>query len=231
MGVIFFSKCYRIIVMTKVFGNQGLAAFDLAEIDKTNYFEYKFTDLARYNTEYLTTVTDHFLKKIKKQEISPFVGICMGEIVSNAIKAILKRAHFILNKLDINNPDEYQIGMKTFHDEGLGLLKNKQTAAEIRQMNYYVKIQFSVSKNQFKIVTINNCVITPEEKIRIKEKMKLSEHDQADNFFADSVDLSEGSGLGIVMIKKLMAQMGLDSECFAIDTNETETLTTLSIPF
>lgn len=218
-------------VMSMVFGNQELAALDLAEIEKSNYFEYKLTDLARYNTEYLTSVTDIFLKKIKKQEISPFVGICMGEIVSNAIKAILKRAHFILNKLDITNPDEYKIGMKTFHDEGLGLLKNKQTAAEIRKMNYYVKIEFSVSKNQFKIVTINNCLITPEEKIRIQEKMKLSEHDQTDNFFAESVDLSEGSGLGIVMIKKLMAQMGLGSECFSIDTNETETLTSLCIPF
>ena len=142
--------------MTKVFGNQELAAFDLAEIEKSNFFEYKFTDLARYNTEYLTSVTDIFLKKIKKQEISPFVGICMGEIVSNAIKAILKRAHFIINKLDINNPNEYQLGMKTFHDEGLGLLKNKQTAAQIRQMNYYVKIQFSVSKNLFKI---RNCIV------------------------------------------------------------------------
>ena len=48
----------------------------------------------------------------------------MGEIVSNSIKANLKRAHFILNNLDINNPKDYEIGMQTFHDEGLCLLKN-----------------------------------------------------------------------------------------------------------
>ncbi len=217
--------------MTAIFGNQGFAAFDLAEIENSNFFEYKLTDLARYNTEYLTTITDVFLKKIKKQEISPFVGICMGEIVSNAIKAILKRAHFILNKLDINNPNDYEIGMKTFHDEGLGLLKNKQSAAEIRKMEFYVKIQFSVTKTDFKIITINNCVITPQERERILQKMKLSEHDEADSFFAESVDLSEGSGLGIVMIKKLMNQMGLTPDCFQINTNLTETLTELRIPY
>lgn len=217
--------------MVTFFGNHGISPSDITEIEKTNYYEYKFTDLARYNTEYLTSVTDIFLKKIKKSEISPFVGICMGEIVSNAIKAILKRAHFALNKLDINNPEDYKIGMKNFHDEGLGLLKDKQSAAEIRKMNFYVKITFEISKGKFKIVTINNCVITPEEKERIQQKMKLSEHDEANNFFAESVDLSEGSGLGIVMIKKLMIQMELPSDCFAISTNQTETLTELCIPY
>ncbi len=196
----------------------------------TDFYEYKVSDLSTYNTEYLTSIINRYLKQIHKEEISPFVGICMGEIVSNSIKANLKRAHFILNNLDINNPNEYKIGMQNFHDEGLCLLKNKETAKKIKKMNYYVKVDFYLSDNQFKIVTINNCAITPEEQERIYAKLRLAEENEADDSFAESVDMTEGSGLGILMIQRLMSQMGLPQDCFSIFAKNNETFTELCIP-
>lgn len=205
-------------------------AKDSIESGNSIFFEYKFTDPSKYNTEYLTSIINQYLKLIHKEEISPFVGICMGEIVSNSIKANLKRAHFLLNNLDIYNAKDYELGMKNFHDEGLCLLKNKTTARKIKKMHYYVKIDFYLTDNQFRIVTINNCAITPEERARIYSKLKLAEQNESDGLFSESVDTTEGSGLGIIMIQKLMNQMGLSRDCFSISATENETVTELCIP-
>ena len=200
------------------------------ELAKLKFYEYKFTDPSKYNTEYLTSIINQYLKMIHKEDISPFVGICMGEIVSNSIKANLKRAHFILNNLDIHNSKDYENGMKNFHDEGLCLLKDKQTARKIKKMNYYVKIDFYLAEDQVRIVTINNCAITPEERERIYAKLRLAEEDKLEDSFADSVDTTEGSGLGIIMIQRLMNQMGLSRDCFSISATANETVTELRIP-
>ena len=120
--------------------------------------------------------------------------------------------------------------MKNFHDEGLCLLKDKQTARKIKKMNYYVKIDFYLAEDQVRIVTINNCAITPEERERIYAKLRLAEEDKLEDSFADSVDTTEGSGLGIIMIQRLMNQMGLSRDCFSISATANETVTELRIP-
>ncbi len=217
--------------MEKLVKRQKKSSINLENIKFGDFYEYKFTDPASYNTEFLTAIINQYLMKISKDEISPFVGICMGEIVSNSIKANLKRAHFILNNLDINNSKDYEEGMKTFHDEGLCLLKNKSTARKIKKMNYYVKISFYLTENQFRIVTSNNCVITSAEQERIFEKLRIAEQSEADDCFALSVDTTEGSGLGIIMIQRLMKQMGLSHDCFSILATEDETITELRIPY
>ncbi|MCR4579712.1 MAG: hypothetical protein K5681_05125 [Treponema sp.] len=203
---------------------------EIVEPGNKDFYEYKLTDPSKYNTEDLTSIIDCYLKKINKEDISPFVGICMGEIVSNSIKANLKRVHFILNNLDINNPKEYELGMQNFHNEGLCMLNDKETVKKIRKMDYYVKVDFYLSDNCFFIVTINNCAITPEEQQRIYAKMKMAEESQGENLFTDVVDTTEGSGLGILMIQRLLNQMGLSSDCFSITARENETVTELCIP-
>ena len=70
----------------KVFTKKSKALQDFNNLD---YYEYSFSDPSKYNTEKLTSIIDVFLKKINREDISPFVGICMGEIVSNSIKANL----------------------------------------------------------------------------------------------------------------------------------------------
>ncbi len=215
--------------MKKLLKNFKSSSQDLRDIEKLNQYEYTFSDPSKYNTEILTSIINSFLNKIDKEDISPFVGICMGEIVSNSIKANLKRAHFILNNLDINNPEEYQIGMQNFHDEGLCLLKDKATAKKISKMNLYVKVLLSIDNNQLKIVTINNSTITPEEQERIYAKLKISEDTESEDLFPESVDTTEGSGLGIIMIQRLMSQMGLSRDCFSIYAKDNETFTELVI--
>ncbi len=216
--------------MKKLDKQHDSTSLDNVESDNQYYYEYKFTDPSKYSTEEISSIINRYLREINKEEISTFVDICMGEIVSNSIKANLKRAHFILNGLNINNPKEYKIGMQNFHDEGLCMINDKETIKTIRRMNYYVKIDFYLSDNQFKIVTINNCGITPEEQERIYEKLRMGESSKADNGFAEVVDTTEGSGLGILMIIRLLNQMGLSRDCFSISTIENETITELSIP-
>jgi putative nucleotidyltransferase with HDIG domain len=49
--------------------------------------------------------------------------------------------------------------------------------------------------------------------------------------FATVLDSSEGAGLGIVILVLMMKKIGLSEDCFAIDSEEGETVATLTIPF
>ena len=45
----------------------------------------------------------------------------------------------------------------------------------------------------------------------------------------NSIDMTEGAGLGIIMIKKIMKQISRAEDCFSIRASETETITELKI--
>ena len=45
----------------------------------------------------------------------------------------------------------------------------------------------------------------------------------------NSIDQTEGAGLGIIMIKKILSQISSAPDCFAISATETETITELKI--
>ena len=44
-----------------------------------------------------------------------------------------------------------------------------------------------------------------------------------------SIDTTEGAGLGIIMIKKILSQISCATNCFSIKATDTETITELKI--
>ncbi len=179
--------------------------------------------------EYLKNIIIEYLKQLGKETSFSLVCLCMEEIISNSVKANVKRAYFIANHLDINKHDDYEIGMKNFREAGIGLYKEKSFIKNLQELGFYVNISFYIANNIFYITTRNNSVISQEEIARIEKKLKLSENKTPEDIFMNSIDTTEGAGLGIIMIKKIMNQVSTLPDCFSISATDTETVTELKI--
>ena len=75
----------------------------------------------------------------------------------------------------------------------------------------------------------NNSVISKEELERIEKKLKASENQSPEEIFMKSIDTTEGAGLGIIMITKILRQLSTAKDCFNIRATDTETITELKI--
>ena len=76
--------------------------------------------------EYIKCIIKEYLKQIGKEKFYNLVCLCMEEIISNSVKANVKRAYFVENNLDINNHNDYEIGMKNFREHGIANCKDRE---------------------------------------------------------------------------------------------------------
>lgn len=192
-------------------------------------YEYVLQNPSPESRDFLKNVVLEYLKSINLEKYYNLLCLCIEEIISNSVKANIKRAYFISNNLDINNHDDYEKGMQTFKEEGIGNVKDISFIKKINEMGLYVKITFKIVDKCFYITARNNSVISAEEIDRINKKLKLSENQTPEDIFMNSIDQTEGAGLGIIMIKKIMSQISTAKECFSIKASDIETITELKI--
>lgn len=181
------------------------------------------------NRDFLKEIIYQYLKHIKLEKFYNLLCLCMEEIISNSVKANIKRAYFITNNLDINNHDDYVKGMKDFKENGISNMKDPALVSKINNLGLYVKITFKICDNCLYITARNNSVISKEEIDRINKKLKLSENMSSEDIFMNSIDQTEGAGLGIIMIKKILSQISNSKDCFSIHATDSETITELVI--
>ena len=192
-------------------------------------YEYTLRAPTVEGRDFLKEIIQTYLREINKEKSYNLLCLCMEEIISNSIKANIKRAYFFSNDLDINNHSDYEKGMKHFKEEGIGNLKAPSFVEHINKMGLYVKICFALHNNSLIITTRNNSVISKEEIARINKKLKASENQTPEQIFMTSIDITEGAGLGIIMIKKILSQISSAEDCFSISATATETVTELKI--
>ena len=198
-------------------------------ISNSKPFEYTLRAPDAKGRDFLKNIVLSYLKAVNKEKSHNLICLCMEEIISNSVKANIKRAYFISNNLDINNHDDYEKGMKHFKENGVGNIKDSAFVDNINKLGLYVKISFEIKNNFLCIITRNNSVISSEEIERINKKLKLSENQTPEDIFMNSIDQTEGAGLGIIMIKKIMSQVSPVEDCFSIYATDTETVTELKI--
>ena len=186
------------------------------------------TDSSR---DFIQTALELYLKTINRENIHNILCLCMEEIISNSVKANIKRAWFLHNNLDINDHAHYKKGMEDFREMGLSKVKKMEFIKTTKNLGFYVRVRFEIKDNIFTITTRNNSVISPEELERINNKLKLSEKQTSEELFMNSVDTTEGCGLGIIMITKIMKQVSSLKDCFSIYADNTDTITVLKIDF
>ena len=201
----------------------------LACISQCIPYEYTLTHPGAESREFIKMITNEYLRQIKLEKYGNLLGLCMEEIISNSVKANIKRAYFLINNLDINNHDDYESGMKNFKECGLKNIKDSSFVEKINKLGLYVKLTFNIEDNCLYITAKNNSVISKEEIERINKKLTLSENKTPEDIFMNSIDLTEGAGLGIIMIKKILSQISSTDECFKIRATDTETITELKI--
>ncbi len=68
---------------------------------------------------YIADVLACFLAELSQERLKDYLGYCINELTTNAKKANTKRVYFVEKKLDINNPIDYEMGMRTFKEDTL----------------------------------------------------------------------------------------------------------------
>jgi putative nucleotidyltransferase with HDIG domain len=179
---------------------------------------------------YLDKVLENFLVELGQAKLKEPLSYCLRELAVNAKKANTKRVYFLEKKLDLGKDQDYELGMKTFKQEtfdNLPYYLQKQ-----KEMGLYIKIVFQTKGKMLNIMVRNNVEITRKEQIRVFDRLARSRaFSSLEEAFATVLDSSEGAGLGIVILVLMMKKIGLDEDCFSIDTDDGETVATITVPF
>ena len=213
-----------------VYTSENLDLTRVAEcISNKTPFEYTLTGPSAGSREFIKDVAMEYLRTIGKEKCYNLLCLCIEEVISNSVKANIKRAYFLINNLDITNPQDYEKGMKCFKDLGMGNIKDENLVKGINYLGLYVKLVFKIEDDTFYITAHNNSVISKEELERINKKLTCSQNQTPEEMFMHSIDTTEGAGLGIIMIKRILSQISSAPDCFSIRATNTETITELKI--
>lgn len=178
---------------------------------------------------YMSEVLRSFLKEIDEEYMSEYLIYCMNELVTNAKKANTKRVYFREKCLDINNPENYEQGMKDFKKDTLGNIEYWLTLQ--KQAGYYIKTILQVKNEKIKIEIRNNAPLTKFEYIRIHDKIARSKkYDSVDDVFAQILDETEGAGLGIIIMVLMLKKIGVSDDNYTILSENGETISRILLP-
>ena len=178
---------------------------------------------------YMEEVLDVFLSELGQKKLKDYLVYCLRELAVNAKKANTKRVYFDAKGLDINDPGEYEEGMKTFKQdtlENISYYLGKQ-----KEKGYYVKIIFQAKGSNIIIEVRNNVEINKKEYVRIHDKLARSrQYNSLEEALSNVLDPSEGAGLGLVILVLMLKKIGLDEECFDIWAENGETVARITVP-
>ncbi|MCL1928116.1 MAG: HDOD domain-containing protein [Treponema sp.] len=178
---------------------------------------------------YVEQVLTIFLKQVDQDKLKDYVVYCVQELAVNAKKANTKRVYFLERGLDLNNQDDYKLGMTTFKEDTLTNIGHYLQLQKDKGL--YIKLIFQVRKNIIYIEIRNNIAITKTELVRIHDKLARSrQYNNLEDALSQVLDDSEGAGLGLVILVLMLKKMGLDEDCFDIMGTETETIARIIVP-
>ena len=179
--------------------------------------------------EYMEQVLTSFLSELGQDHMGTYLRYCLNELVTNAKKANTKRIYFSEKNLDLFNDSDYEIGMKTFKDETLSNIRHYLAMQKLRGL--YVKLILQTRNNKIKIEVRNNAELTFREYKRMHDKLsRAQQYTSVDQAMSQIVDLSEGAGLGIIIMILMLEKIGLTEENFQILCENGETITRIILP-
>ena len=178
---------------------------------------------------YIQRVLELFLDECHQEHLKDALSFCLGELLTNAKKANTKRVYFEEKGLDINNPEQYEEGMKDFRNE---TFDNINYYLEMqRKAGLYVKIVFQLKEDKILIEIRNNALLNSSEKKRIQDKLdSVQQYKSMDEVIGTVLDQTEGAGLGIIIVILMLQKVGLSKENYQVFTDETETVTRIILP-
>ncbi|HOJ65246.1 MAG TPA: HDOD domain-containing protein [Spirochaetota bacterium] len=190
---------------------------------------FKDYKIPEENEDYYVEVLKYFLKHLGKEKIGDYLGYCLREIINNAKKANTKRVFFLDQKLDINNIEHYNKGMKIFKEKTLANLDYYLDLQE--KYNYFVQVYYHITDKYLNIIITNNAPILEIEKERINQKVQKAKiFNSIDEAMQLVFDDSEGAGFGIVIIILMLRKIGISDKNFGLATEREFTHVRIAVP-
>lgn len=178
---------------------------------------------------YLEEVLDVFLGELGQKKLKDYLVYCLRELAVNAKKANTKRVYFETRGLAINDPSDYEEGMKGFKSDTLENIA--WYLAKQKEKGYYIKIVLQAKGSTVVLEVRNNVEINRTEYVRIHDKLARSrKYTSLEEALQQVLDPSEGAGLGLVILVLMLKKIGLDEECFDIRAESGETLARITVP-
>jgi putative nucleotidyltransferase with HDIG domain len=178
---------------------------------------------------YIEQLLAVFLKQFNQENLKDYIVYCVQELAVNAKKANTKRVYFAERGLDMNNPDEYKLGMTGFKQDTLGNLAHYLKLQ--KEQGLYIKLILQNRKDTIYLEVRNNVEVTKTELIRIHDKLARSrQYNSLEDALSQVLDDSEGAGLGLVIMILMLKKMGLNEDCFDISGTGKETVARIVIP-
>ncbi len=178
---------------------------------------------------YIADVLACFLSELNQERLKDYLGYCINELTTNAKKANTKRVYFVEKKLDINNPIDYEIGMRTFKEE---TLSNIAYYLQLQKdAGLYVKVLMQVKKTNIIVEVRNNSEMTKTEFKRVFDKLARSrQFTTLEEALTQVLDDSEGAGLGLVIMILMLKKVGLNDDNYEVLVEGGETVTRITMP-
>jgi putative nucleotidyltransferase with HDIG domain len=178
---------------------------------------------------YIEQVLEAFLREVGQEKLKDYLVYCVRELAVNAKKANTKRVYFQERGLELENMEDYKLGMETFKNDTLERITHYLQIQKERGL--YIKLVFQAKGPNIILEIRNNVVVTKMELIRIHDKLARSrQYETLEEALTQVLDDSEGAGLGLVILVLMLKKIGLDEDSFNIACSDTETIARISIP-
>ena len=152
------------------------------------------------------------------------------ELVTNAVKANLKRAFFNENGYSVSDPESYQAGVAAFK-ENYREVEGEAYGRALTDLDLVVSVNIDLDNDRLLTFVENNTLLQDEEETRIRGKLASAmSAKQLVEFYLHFGDESEGSGLGLAMIVFLMREIGFDPDNFRVYQQNGKTIARIEFP-
>jgi len=177
----------------------------------------------------LTKVVGVVFEYLNRPKLGSALVYVLKELVMNASKANTKRVYFANYGLDINNPEDYQKGMKNFKAE---VFSNFNKYLPLLEENgYYIRIDFKIVNDWVLIQIKNNCAACLAEKEKITDRIRSAARFKTiDEVLSSGLDESEGGGFGIIIGILMLRRLGLTDQVINYIFESNATKVVLKIP-
>jgi len=166
---------------------------------------------------------------LRKPELGRSLLYFMKELIMNASKANTKRIYFKKKGLNLENPEDYENGMKTFKRE---VFSNFTEYADVHAVEgYYVRLDFKIDGDFLFIQIRNNSPLCHDEENRILGRLKVAgKFKNMEEVLSYGFDDTEGGGFGLIIGILMLRKVGLDERVFSLIKGQDTTSVVLKIP-
>ncbi|HOW83775.1 MAG TPA: hypothetical protein PK573_14530, partial [Spirochaetota bacterium] len=155
-------------------------------------FHYHSRDIVRF----INSLVIKILSGNDMSYLQTIVETVLREMIVNAVKANSKRVFFQKFGMDINDANDYLLGMEKFKSF---IIENQDSlVTDLKENGYKVEIIVKKGEQGFRILVRNNSPLVQAERERIQMRIeKARQYNDFSDIYMDIGDDEEGEGLGI----------------------------------